>query len=75
MPKENQSELSIRLLTDALEADRLTSIAIRSVHNKANRSKSKMLFASDLTYAMDSLEPLDCFQQKDVRKRQGFLRK
>lgn len=62
MPQENQSEIFIRLLADALQADRLTRKASKSRNYKDSVKRSDRLFKSDLDDAMHAIGPLDCVQ-------------
>lgn len=62
MHVENQSELFIRLLADALNADRLGRTAIGSSQDRAVARRSMQLARSDHKLAMHAAEPLDCVQ-------------
>lgn len=61
MPAEHQAEMFIRLLADALEADRLVERAILTLQHRQN-AKRRQLCRSDLNHALASIEPLDCVQ-------------
>lgn len=62
MPQENQSELFIRLLANALEADRLTRTGAGSPQDRAGAKRPKQLFGSDHDQAMHAIGPMDCVQ-------------
>lgn len=58
MPQETQSELFIRVLTDAFDDDRLVRMARQSGRSRAMADKHKQLFQSDLSEAMHLIEPM-----------------
>jgi hypothetical protein len=62
MPKENQSEIFIRLLSDALDADRLVRRAVTSPSLGPNGRRAGRLFQPRLDDAMHAFGPLDCVQ-------------
>lgn len=62
MTRDVDPELFIRLLNDAVEADRVAIRAIRAVQNKRRAQRFMQLCRSDLNHAMASLEPMDCVQ-------------
>lgn len=62
MPKENQSEIFISLLAEALEADRLTKRATLALQNKERAQHFMRLCRSDLNHDLQSLKPLEHVQ-------------
>jgi hypothetical protein len=62
MPTEKRAELFIRLLADALEADRVIRRELLALQHKARARRFMQQCRSDLNLAMDSIEPLDCVQ-------------
>lgn len=62
MTRDVDPELFIRLLNDAVEADRVAKRAIRTMQNKSRARRFMQLCRSDLNHAMASLEPMDCVQ-------------
>ena len=69
MPKENQSELFIRSLTEALEADRLINRAIRALRSK---ERFMELCWSDLNNAMRTLDPVERVPHPGAAKTQDL---
>ncbi|WP_114966464.1 hypothetical protein [Alkalilacustris brevis] len=72
MPKENQSELFIRSLTEAIEADRLINRAIRALRSKERTERFMELFWSDLNNAMRTLDPVDRVPHRGAAKTQDL---
>ncbi len=62
MPTENRSEMFIRLLADALEADRAIRKELLALQHKARARRFMQLCRSDLSRTLDTIEPLDCVQ-------------
>lgn len=56
MPNHIQSELFIRLLSEALQADRANRAARLSAHAKASAGRFRQLFLSDIGTAASQLE-------------------
>lgn len=62
MPQENKSEIFIRLLGDAVQADRLIRKSVMSLTHKASARRTPRIFQSDIDDAMHAMGPLDCVQ-------------
>jgi len=62
MPQENRSEIFIRLLNDAWEADCLIRKSRKSNAIKDNAKQTHRLFQPDIDNAMHAFGPLDCVQ-------------
>lgn len=65
MPKENQSQLFIRLLKDARRTDRMLNQIKRSVRSRAYAKKFKEMFMSDQPRDRSAALPMDCVQMMD----------
>lgn len=70
MPNKSQSDLFIRLLAEALEADRLIRKTSLSERAKASAGRFTQLFQSDLDHAVHSLEPLHSLQCPEASRSQ-----
>lgn len=67
MPTENQAEIFIRLLNDALEEDRLMRRAALTLQHKERAAHFVQLRQSNRNDAMRFLEPQDCVQQMTAK--------
>ena len=72
MPKENQSQVFIRLLTEALEADRYIKRAIRALKHEARSDHFMQISWSEFNNAMLTLEPLGNRQRFTASKTQDL---
>lgn len=62
MPQENRSEIFIRLLNDAWEADRLIHKSKTFNSIKSNAKRRQRLFQPEIDNVMHAFGPLDCVQ-------------
>jgi len=62
MSRENQSEIFIRLLSDAVQADRLIRKSVMSLSDNAPAKRRTRIFQPDIEDAMHAIGPLDCVQ-------------
>jgi hypothetical protein len=62
MPQENKSEIFIRLLGDAVQADRLIRKSVMSLTHKTPAKRTLRIFQPDIDDAMHAFGPLDCVQ-------------
>ncbi|HEY9021319.1 MAG: hypothetical protein QUV10_10535 [Paracoccaceae bacterium] len=62
MPHESQSEIFIRLLGDAVQADRLVRTSNKASQLKDKVKRTRRLFQPDIDDAMYAIGPLDCVQ-------------
>jgi hypothetical protein len=62
MPQENQSELFIRLLGDAVQADRLSRKSATSRRHRDRAGSARRVAQPDLDAAIYAMGPLDCVQ-------------
>jgi hypothetical protein len=62
MPQENKSEIFIRLLGDAVQADRLLRKSVMSLTHKTSAKRIPRIFQPDIDDAVHASGPLDCVQ-------------
>lgn len=62
MPQENKSETFIRLLGDALQADRLIRKSVMSLTRRPPAKRTPRMFQPDIDDAMHANGPVDCVE-------------